>query len=87
MAHEGLPVTLTKEVAALWIAQLAEADEFEDFAERTIVGKIFVLMDMSIEEGLTEITHERGKVAAIILAAQAQLVDRCQAHTDSSLCS
>ena len=77
LAAGVLPVTLTKEIAALWVAQLAEADEWDVYSAEALEGRITLMMELSIVDGLSEMTDEPCKVAAVIVAAQTGLVMRC----------
>lgn len=74
----ALPVTLTKELAALWVAQLAEADTCQDYRAETLEGRICLTMEMAVQDGLADMTDEPAKVAAVVVATQAGLIMNCE---------
>ena len=73
----ALPVRLSKECAALWVFQLAELDEWELFEKELITQKSVLLLESAMDDGLAEMTKDPLRVARIILAAQALLLELC----------
>ncbi|WP_299751786.1 hypothetical protein [uncultured Tateyamaria sp.] len=68
-----LPVQLTKEVAALWIAYLAEADGWDDFKNAPWHLRTTMLLDLATEQGLTQMTNEPQKTALTVVATREAL--------------
>jgi len=72
-----LPVTLTRELAALWIAQLAELDEWDETHSCSIARKSSLMLSAALDDGLADMTDQPDKVVSAVLDAQAALVGRC----------
>lgn len=77
LAAGVLSVRLSKEVAALWVAQLAEADEWDQFVGQPMTKRILMMVDMAAEDGLAKMTDAPLRVAREVLLAQSDLVDLC----------
>lgn len=77
LAAGVLPARLTKECAALWIAQLAEADEWDVFAGAPMSRKASLMMEISADDGLAEMTGHPAHVVHVILSSQARLLEFC----------
>ncbi|GGX63413.1 hypothetical protein GCM10007385_35690 [Tateyamaria omphalii] len=72
-----LPLTLTRELAALWIAQLAELDEWDEAQPCSNARKSSLMLSAAIDDGLADMTDKPAKVVSTILDAQAVLVAGC----------
>lgn len=77
LAAGVLSVRLSKEVAALWVAQLAEADEWDQFAGQSMTRRIWMMMEMARDDGLADMTEAPVRVAREVLLTQARLVEIC----------
>lgn len=77
LAAGVLPVRLSKECAALWIAQLAEADEWEEFECSPCARKAALMMHTAMEDGLADITEKPTHVIHVILGTQTLLGEVC----------
>ncbi|WP_299283308.1 hypothetical protein [uncultured Tateyamaria sp.] len=77
LAAGVLPVRLSKECAALWVAQLAEADELDEFEHASTNRRTALMMEAAIDDGLAAITRDPMHVVHVILATQAILYERC----------
>jgi hypothetical protein len=75
LASGNLPVCLPKDVAALWVALLAEANEADDYEEARWQRQVELLLDMATEDRLAIITTGAAKVACVVVLAQAALAD------------
>lgn len=72
-----LPVTLSRELAALWIAQLAELDEWEDAQSCSVARRTSLMLRAALDDGLAHMTDHPAKVVSAILDAQSILLARC----------
>ena len=75
LSSGNLPVRLPKDVAALWVALLAEANESEDYEEARWQRQVELLLDMATEDRLAIITTGAVKVACVVVLAQATLAN------------
>lgn len=78
-----LPVRLSRELAALWVAQLAEADEWDLFSGGGLERKISVMIDLAKEDGLASMTDNCPKVAFEVVATQSRLLCLCADQKDA----
>lgn len=87
LSSGDLPVVLSRELAALWVFQLAEADEDHDFASSGFGEKFDALRRTAEFEGLLDITVQPPLVVTTLLASQ--IVLECIALTagDSGACA
>ena len=83
LASGDLPVRLPKDVAALWVALLAEANESEGYEEARWQRQVELLLDMATEDQLTIITTGAPKVASVVVLTQGTLADTCS-HLNSA---
>lgn len=77
LAAGVLPVRLSKECAALWIAQLAEADDWDAFEPAPVTRKTFLMMQCATDDGLVDMTENPLRVVKVILATQSILLKVC----------
>lgn len=77
LAAGVLPVRLSKQVAALWVLQLAEADTWDRFTSSDFGTRVCMMVETAVEDGLSTMTPEPGKVAAVVLGAQFSLLELC----------
>jgi len=78
LASGDLPVCLPNDIAALWVALLAEANELEEYEEARWQRQVELLLDMATEDRLAIATIGAAKVACVVVLAQATLADRCR---------
>lgn len=72
-----LPIKLSKECAALWVSQLAELDEWDQFEDASIVQKAMLMTESATDDGLANMTKDPLRVARVILITQALLLELC----------
>jgi len=77
LAAGVLPVRLSKECAALWIAQLAEADEWDVFECSPLARKASLMMHVAMDDGLADMTEKPMIVIRVILTTQVLLLEVC----------
>ena len=77
LAAGVLPATVSRELAALWVAQLAEADEWDAYQRAEFGERMSMMLTMAEDDGLAAMTPEAWKVAATLVAAQIGLVAVC----------
>ena len=77
LAAGALPVTVSRELAALWVAQLAEADEWEAYQDAAFGQRMSMMLAVAEDDGLAAMTPEAWKVAATVVAAQMGLLSVC----------
>ena len=73
-----LPVSLPREIAALWVAQLAEANEWEGYASAPLQEQVEALLLSAKADNLTNMTLDPAKVAYVAVLTQAALGNICQ---------
>ncbi|WP_415918844.1 hypothetical protein [Tateyamaria sp. SN6-1] len=69
-----LPVTLARETAALWVAQMAEADEWDTYVRASTVRRIEMLIELARDDGLDVMTPNHEKVATSLILSQMALI-------------
>ena len=84
LAAGVLPVKLSKELSALWVLQLAEADAWDRFASSDFGMRVCMMVETAVDDGLSEMTPEPGKVAAVVVATRFALLDRCDVRQKAS---
>lgn len=77
LAAGVLPVTLSKECAALWVSELAELDEWDVFEKASIAEKTMLMMESAMDEGLADVTTDPMRVTRAILTTQGVLLEVC----------
>ena len=65
-----LPVKLTRELAALWVASLAEADEWEDFSGASWDLQTVMLVRAAQDDGLDCMTVDPELTSIVILSSR-----------------
>lgn len=73
-----LPQKLSKEYAALWICNLAEADQDDDFESYGFDEQVQSLLLMALEDGLSSDVKTGVLIATIILVSRFGLKSLCQ---------
>lgn len=77
LASGLLPIRLSKECAALWVSQLAEMDEWDVFESALLPQRFTLMMEHAMDDGLADMTKDPSRVAHVILATQALLIESC----------
>lgn len=73
LAARVLPVSLTPKLAALWVLQLAEADDLEEFEAASWAKRTEDLLEMAVFEGFAKMTPDPAHVARVVISTQAAL--------------
>ena len=73
-----LPVCISRELSALWVAELAEADESEFFNSACLSSRIEELLHLAHRGGLAEMTSEPEKTAVVSDSTQAAILNCCK---------
>lgn len=80
LASGILPVMLSRSSSALWLANLAEADEIEGFSTLAWDEQVRYLVWMADEDGLAMITPYPEKTAAVIILSREAIVATTEAN-------
>jgi len=72
-----LPITVTREVAALWVFALAEADEFDGFESNAFDEQTDTLANTALTDGLASDKPSAVQFAELILETRLTLLEIC----------
>lgn len=72
-----LPFQLPGGLAALWIALLAEANEWDEYSVASLDKKILMILDAASEDGVAQMTEEPAWVATVLAGTHTALVSEC----------
>lgn len=78
LAHDALPVRLSKHEAAMWVLCLCEACEWEDWSDWQVAERASQLMAFAADEGIAPVDAQlSAKIAMTVIVTQGSLLGIC----------